>query len=120
MSDDDGDSLNCSLFYSTDGLHWNVIAKNVIDTTMYLWDITEIEPDAYYLKVAVSDGKDWIADTNEIKLNVNVEAEGSKLAFWLLAGVFGGLAAIYLFFNLRKSRGISKVWGPDPYEDEKS
>ena len=92
---------------------------HLLDETSFFWDVSGVEPGSYYLKVAVYDGKDWIADTNEIKLNVNKEAESSPYAFWILAGIFGGLAAIYLFFNIRKSKGVSKIWGPEPYEEEK-
>jgi len=118
MSDADDDSLNCSVFASTNGLNWDVIATNIIDESSYFWDVQDVSPGSYYIKVAVSDGKDWIADTNEIKLNVNQEVESSRFAFWILASIFGGLAAIYLFFNIRKSKGISKVWGPEPYDEK--
>ncbi len=117
MSDADEESLNCTVFVSIDGLHWTVLKTNMIDETSYFWDIREVDSGSYYIKIGVYDGKDWIADTNEIKLNVNKEVEGSRFAFWLLAGIFGSLAAVYLFFNIRKSKGISKIWGPDPYDD---
>ena len=119
MSDNDGDPLNCSVFVSTDGLHWDILGTNLLETTSLFWDLEGVEPGSYYIKVAAYDGKDWIADTNEIKLNVNKEVEGSRLAFWLLAGIFGGLGTIYLFFNIRKSKGVSKIWGPDPYVEDK-
>ena len=120
MNDIDGDKLNCSVLISQDGLVWDVLKTNIIEESSYFWDVTNVEPGSYYLKVAVSDGKDWIADTSENKLNVNKEAESSPFAFWILAGIFGGLAAVYLFFNIRKSKKVSKVWGPEPYEDENS
>ncbi|MCE7741572.1 MAG: hypothetical protein GOP50_03870 [Candidatus Heimdallarchaeota archaeon] len=120
MSDDDEDSLNCSVFVSTDNLHWDVLKTNIIDESSYFWDVRDVEAGSYYIKVAAYDGMDRITDTNEIKLNVNKEAEGSQFAFWLLAGIFGGLAAVYLFFYIRKSKGVSKIWGPDPYEEEPS
>ncbi|MEE9410184.1 MAG: M14 family zinc carboxypeptidase [Candidatus Heimdallarchaeota archaeon] len=117
MSDQDGDALNSSVFASSDGYHWDSLATNLIDETSFYWNVTEVTPGSYYLKVAVSDSKDRIADTSEIRLNVKQEPPRSPFAFWILAVIIGTLGAVFLFFNLRKSKAASKVWGPDPYEE---
>ncbi len=118
MSDEDEDSLNCSVMVSPDGYDWTVLASNLINETSFFWDVQDFQPGSYYLKVAVSDGKNWITDTGEIRLNVNKEAEGSQFGFWLLAILFGGLATIFIFFNIRKQKGVSKVWSGELHEDE--
>ena len=117
MSDLDDDPLNCTVYVSPDGHQWEVLANNLINETSFFWNVTDVEPDSYYLKVAVSDGKDWVVDSSEIELNVKQEPPRSPFAFWILAVIIGSLGTVFLFFNLRKSKTASKVWGPDPYEE---
>ncbi|MCK5141191.1 MAG: hypothetical protein KAQ70_03275, partial [Candidatus Heimdallarchaeota archaeon] len=113
MGDLDGDELNCTVLVSDNGWNWDVLATNLTDQTSFFWNVTAVDPGSYYLKVAVYDGKDWISDISEIRLNVRNIKTPSPFAFYILAGVFGTLAVVYLFFYLRKSKNLSKVWGPE-------
>ncbi len=117
MSDVDGDLLNCSVYVSPDGHQWEVLADNLINETSFFWNVTDVEPDSYYLKVAVSDGNDWVVDSTEIELNVKQEPPRSPFAFWILAVIIGSLGTVFLFFNIRKSKAVSKAWGPDQIEE---
>ncbi|MHA1419525.1 MAG: M14 family zinc carboxypeptidase [Candidatus Heimdallarchaeaceae archaeon] len=113
MDDLDGDDLNCTVLVSENGWNWDVLGTNLTDQTSFFWNVTAIEPGSYYLKVAVYDGKDWISDISEIRLNVRNIKPPSPFAFYILAGIFGTLAVVYLFFYIRKSKGLSKMWGPE-------
>ena len=113
MGDLDGDELNCTVLVSDNGWNWDVLATNLTDQTSFFWNVTAEDPGSYYLKVAVYDGKDWISDISEIRLNVRNIKTPSPFAFYILAGVFGTLAVVYLFFYLRKSKNLSKMWGPE-------
>ncbi len=113
MDDLDGDNLNCTVLVSENGWNWDVLATNLTDQTSFFWNVTSVDPGSYYLKVAVYDGKDWISDVSEISLNVRNVKPPSPFAFYILAGIFGTLAVVYLFFYLRKSKNLSKMWGPE-------
>ncbi|MHA1303014.1 MAG: M14 family zinc carboxypeptidase [Candidatus Heimdallarchaeaceae archaeon] len=113
-SDIDGDLLNASVFVSQDGLHWQLLKSNLIDRTYLLWDLQDFEAGSYYIKVAVSDGKDWIHDTTEIKLNVKKEVgEQKPYVFWIAAGTFGVLAMLYYAHIAKKTKDIGKTWGKE-------
>ena len=118
MSDVEDSNLNFSVLVSVDGYSWTVLADNLIDETSYFWNVTDVQPGSYYLKVAVSDGENWITDVGDVRLNVKKEVEGSRFGFWLLAISFGGLAAIYIFFNIRKQKKIGKIWGREQSIDD--
>ncbi len=113
MADLDGDELNCTVLVSDNGWNWDVLGTNLIDQTSFFWNVTSVYPGSYYLKVAVYDGKDWISDISEIRLNVRNVKPPSPFAFYILAGIFGTLAVVYLFFYIRKSKNLSKMWGPE-------
>ncbi len=113
MDDLDGDELNCTVLVSDNGWNWDVLGTNLTDQTSFFWNVTSVDPGSYYLKVAVYDGKDWISDIGEIRLNVRNVKPPSPFAFYILAGIFGTLAIVYLFFYLRKSKNLSKMWGPE-------
>ncbi len=113
MDDLDGDDLNCTVLVSDNGWNWDVLGTNLTDQTSFFWNVTSVDPGSYYLKVAVYDGKDWISDIGEIRLNVRNVKPPSPFAFYILAGIFGTLAIVYLFFYLRKSKNLSKMWGPE-------
>ena len=113
MDDLDGDELNCTVLVSDNGWNWDVLSTNLTDQTSFFWNVTAENPGSYYLKVAVYDGKDWISDISEIRLNVRNIKPPSPFAFYILAGIFGTLAVVYLFFYLRKSKNLSKIWGPE-------
>jgi hypothetical protein len=120
MSDAEEDTLNCSVLVSPDGYTWEVLAENLINETSYFWNVTDVQPGSYYLKVAVSDGQNWITDTGEVRLNVKKEAEGSRFGFWLLAILIGGLLSVYVFFNIRKQKSVSKMWEGEQITEEKT
>ncbi len=120
MSDLEDENLNCSVLVSADGFTWTVLADNLIDETSYFWNVTDVQPGSYYLKIAVSDGDNWITDIGEIRLNVKREVESSRFGFWLLAILFGGLAAIFIFFNIRKQKSVGKMWDDEKITDEKT
>jgi len=109
-SDEDNDKLNASIFVSQDGIYWDLLATNV-NNSSFLWDLDGVEPGSYYIKVAVSDGKSWIHDVTEIKLNVRTDIQMQKpYVFWIVAGSFGFLAVIFYALTLKKSKDVIDVW----------
>ncbi|MCG3222710.1 MAG: hypothetical protein H7641_15125, partial [Candidatus Heimdallarchaeota archaeon] len=120
MSDAEDDPLNCSVLVSRNGWDWAVLASNIMGSTSLFWDVKGITPGSYYLKVAVSDGENWIFDVSDIRLNVNKEPPKSKASFWILAVFIGVSATVYLFFYIRKTKKIGKDWEPDSYKESKA
>ncbi|MHA1685536.1 MAG: M14 family zinc carboxypeptidase [Candidatus Heimdallarchaeaceae archaeon] len=115
-TDADNDPLNISLFVSTDGLRWKTIAANLTAVDSYNWNLSVVQPGSYYIKVAVYDGKDWIHDVTEIKLNVKIKITVSLLSrilIWASAGAFGVIALLYYAYNMKKAKEISKIWGKE-------
>ncbi len=111
-TDKENDPLNISIFISEDGLHWNNIANNLHDTFSFTWDVTNVPSGSYYIKVAVSDGHNWIHDTSAIKLNVKKEVnhKTNPILFWIFAGTFGMLALLYYIYIAKKSKDVGKMW----------
>ncbi|NPD87634.1 MAG: hypothetical protein HGN29_02855 [Asgard group archaeon] len=120
MNDIEEDSLNCSVLVSRNGWNWTVLASNIIGSTSIFWDVTDVTPGSYYLKVAVSDGENWIFDVSDIKLNVKKEPPKSRASFWILAVFIGTSAVVYLFFYIRKTKKIGKDWEPDSYKESQA
>ncbi|MHA1867030.1 MAG: M14 family zinc carboxypeptidase [Candidatus Heimdallarchaeaceae archaeon] len=109
-SDNDGDKLNFSIFVSQDGLYWNLLATNV-NGSSFFWDLDNVEAGSYYIKVAVSDGKVWVHDVTEVKLNVRTDVKmQNPYIFWIVAGSFGLLAVIFYALTLKKSKDVINVW----------
>jgi hypothetical protein len=104
MSDTEDDPLNCSVLVSRNGWNWEVLASNIMGSTSLFWDVKDLTPGSYYLKVAVSDGENWISDVSDIKLNVKQEPPSSRASFWILAVFIGSSAVVYLFFYIRKTK----------------
>jgi len=120
VSDEEDENLNCSVLVSADGYTWTVLADNLINETSYFWNVTDVQPGSYFMKVAVSDGYNWITDIAEVRLNVKREVEGSRFGFWILAILFGGLVSVYVFFNIRKQKSVSKMWGGEQIPEEET
>ncbi|MHA1829475.1 MAG: M14 family zinc carboxypeptidase [Candidatus Heimdallarchaeaceae archaeon] len=119
MNDQDGEIINCTVLVSGDGKHWKALATNLQKQTSLFWNVSAENPGAYYIKVAVYDGRDWVSDTSEIRLNIKREREGSTAAFWVMASIFASLAGLYLFFYLRKTKKIEKMWYEEATENVK-
>ncbi|MCG3226187.1 MAG: hypothetical protein H7645_04650 [Candidatus Heimdallarchaeota archaeon] len=120
MSDAEDDPLNCSVLVSGNGWNWAVLASNIMGSTSLFWDVKDLTPGSYYLKVAVTDGENWISDVSDIKLNVKQEPPKSRASFWILAVFIGGSAVVYLFFYIRKTKKIGKDWEPDSYKESQA
>ena len=119
MNDPEDAPLNCSILVSDNGWNWTILASNLINTSSFFWDLENVDRGSYYLKVAVSDGENWISDVGDIRLNVKSDIPGSPAAFWILAVVVGGSALALFIMRLRKQKDMSRVWGPDPYQELK-
>ncbi len=114
-TDPDNDQLTCNIMISEDGNNWHRIASGLSNAGAYFWDLSTFNNSgSYYLKVAVYDGTDWIHDTTEVKLNVKEEPKSQPIwIFWVSAVVIGVLALGYLTITARKSKRVSKIWGPE-------
>ena len=119
MTDAEDDSLNCSVLVSRNGWDWTLLDSNIMGSTSFFWNVEDVTSGSYFLKVAVSDGENWISDISDIRLNVNKEPPKSKVSFWILAVIIGGSATVYLFFYIRKTKKIGEDWEPDSYKEAK-
>ncbi|MHA2357437.1 MAG: M14 family zinc carboxypeptidase [Candidatus Heimdallarchaeaceae archaeon] len=119
MDDPENAPLNCTVLVSKNGWNWTILESNLIDTSSFFWDLEDVSPGSYYLKIAVSDGENWISDVADIRLNVKRDIPGSTAAFWILAVIVGGSALLLFIMRLRKQKDMSRAWGPDPYQELK-
>ncbi len=62
--DADNDTLNQSIYYSTNG-SWMLLAEGIIDATEYVWNTLQVPDGVYSLLVEVSDGHVVRNDTSD-------------------------------------------------------
>mgnify|MGYP000035214279 CR=1 FL=1 len=82
------DSLEVSLYYSSDGLNWNAIAEGIENTGSYEWDTEGIAPGDYWIKVVARDDAGHVTeDTSDepftilptLPLSVEITKPGNYL-----------------------------------------
>ncbi len=112
MDDKDNDPLNSTVLISENGWNWTILASNITEYNTYSWNLTDVKAGSYYLKVAVFDGKDWVTDVSEAMLFVKIKPRRFSPSFWILGIFIGGSALVYIFFNIRKTKKVGKIWDP--------